>query len=41
MKEYDAKKVLDSNEYEDLISPKELQNPSVWKRLRTAISRIS
>ena len=40
MKEYDAKKVLDSNEYEDLISPKELQNPSVWKRLRTSLSKF-
>ena len=40
MKEQEARRVLDSNEYENLISPKELQTPSIWKRLRTSLSKL-
>lgn len=40
MNEYDAMRILESNEYSDLISPKELQNSSLLKQLITALTKL-
>lgn len=40
MKEYDMKRILDSNEYEDLIAPNQLQNPSLWNKAKILLNKI-
>lgn len=40
MTEHDIRNVLDTNEYEDLIAPKQLQNPSLWSKAKVLLSKF-